>query len=250
MPSLTPKLIDGHTYYYARYTQRVDGKPKVVRTVYLGKIEDLVSATEGSHQPPQPLETEVAAFGDVAALFDLAQRLDLVSLLDSILPAKRHQGLSYGEYLVLAAINRAVAPTSKLQFADWYRQTALTRLLPADPATLSSQNFWNHMDRITADHISQFERQMTRQLKERFQLDLRSLIYDGTNFFTYINTRTPSELPQRGHNKQKRTDLRQVSLGLLVSADFHVPLFHTLYAGNLHDSVEFRSITEELSSRY
>ena len=27
MPSLTPKIIDGHTYYYARYCQRADGKP-------------------------------------------------------------------------------------------------------------------------------------------------------------------------------------------------------------------------------
>lgn len=250
MPSLTPKLIDGHTYYYARYTQRVSGKPKVVRTVYLGKLEDLVAAAEGSRQPPQPLETDVAAFGDVTALFDIAQRLELVPLLDSILPPKRQQGLSVGQYVLLAAINRAVAPTSKLQFADWYRQTVLTRLLPADPAWLSSQNFWNHMDRISEDHIFQFERHMTRRLSERFELDLRRLIYDGTNFFTYINTRTPSELPQRGHNKQKRTDLRQVSLGLLVSADFHVPLFHTLYAGNIHDSVEFRSITEELSTRY
>jgi transposase len=250
MPSLTPKIIDGHTYYYARYTQRVDGKPKVVRTVYLGKLEDLVTAAEESRQPPPPLHTEVAAFGDIAALFDIAQRLDLVPLLDSILPLKRHQGLSCGQYLLLAAINRAVAPTSKLQFADWYRQTALTRWLPADAAGLSSQHFWNHMDRITEDHIQQFEQQMTRRLSERFQLDLRSLIYDGTNFFTYINTRTASELPQRGHNKQKRTDLRQVSLGLLVSADFHVPLFHTVYAGNVHDSVEFRSITEELSHRY
>jgi len=38
MPSLTPKQIGGHTYYYARYCQRVDGKPKIVRQVYLGKI--------------------------------------------------------------------------------------------------------------------------------------------------------------------------------------------------------------------
>jgi transposase len=84
----------------------------------------------------------------------------------------------------------------------------------------------------------------------RFQLDLRALVYDGTNFFTYINTRTPAELPQRGHNKQKRGDLRQVSLGLLVSADFHIPLFHKVYAGNVHDTTEFRSITEELSTHY
>src|ERR1700733_4315327 len=125
MPSLTPKQIGGHTYYYARYCQRVDGKPKIVRQVYLGKIDDLVAAAERSQRAPQSLETEVAAFADIAALFDIAQGLDLVQLLDSILPAKRHQGLSVGQYLLLAAINRAVSPTSKLQFADWYRQTAL-----------------------------------------------------------------------------------------------------------------------------
>ena len=250
MPSLTPKIIGGHTYYYARYCQRVDGKPKIVRQVYLGKIDDLVAAAELSRQPPQPLETEVAAFADTAALFDIAQRLDLVPLLDSILPPKRHQGLSVGQYLLLAAINRAVSPTSKLQFADWYRQTVLTRLLPADPAALSSQNFWNHMDLVTADHVLECEKQITQRLIQRFQLDLRALVYDGTNFFTYINTRTPAELPQRGHNKQKRGDLRQVSLGLLVSADFHIPLFHKVYAGNVHDTTEFRSITEELSTHY
>lgn len=250
MPSLTPKIIGGHTYYYARYCQRVDGKPKIVRQVYLGKIDDLVAAAEHSQQPPQPLETEVAAFADIAALFDIAQRLDLVQLLDSILPAKRHQGLSTGQYLLLAAINRAVSPASKLQFADWYRQTTLTRLLPADPTALSSQNFWNHMDLVTADHVLACEKQITQRLIQRFQLDLRALVYDGTNFFTYINTRTPAELPQRGHNKQKRTDLRQVSLGLLVSADFHIPLFHKVYAGNVNDSTEFRTITAELSTHY
>jgi transposase len=250
MPSLTAKLIDGHTYYYARYCRRVNGKPKIVRTVYLGKIEDLVAAAEGAHQPPQPQETVVAAFGDVAALWHVAQHLDVLPLLEATLPDKRDQGLSCGQYLLLAALNRAVAPTSKLQFADWYRQTALTRLLPADPAWLSSQNFWNHMNRVTADHIAAFEQQMSRRLIERLQLDLRALVYDGTNFFTYINTRTPAELPQRGHNKQKRGDLRQVSLGLLVSTDFHIPLLHWVYAGNVADSVEFRSVSEELAAHY
>jgi transposase len=250
MPSLTPKQIRGHTYYYARYCQRVDGKPKIVRQVYLGRIDDMVTAAEQAHQLPQPRETEVAACADVAALFDIASRLDLVPLLDSILPTKRHQGLSPGQYLLLAAINRAICPTSKLQFADWYRQTILTRLLPADPAWLSSQNFWNHMDLVTPEHILEFEKRMSQRLVERFQLDLRALVYDGTNFFTYINSRTPAELPQRGHNKQKRGDLRQVSLGLLVSADFHIPLLHKVYAGNINDSTEFRSIAEELSTEY
>jgi len=111
MLSLTPKTIDGHTYFYARYCQRVDGKPKIVRQVYLGKIEDLVAAAEGARQSPQPQETVVAAFGDVGALWHIAQRLEVLPLLDSTLPTKRDQGLSCGQYLLLAAINRAVAPT-------------------------------------------------------------------------------------------------------------------------------------------
>src|ERR1700687_1180632 len=110
MPSLAAKQIGGHTYYYARYCQRVDGKPKIVRQIYLGKIDELVAAAEQSHQPPRVVETEVAAFADVAALFDLAARLELVALLDCVLPAKRQQGLSGGQYLLLAAINRVVCP--------------------------------------------------------------------------------------------------------------------------------------------
>ena len=42
----------------------------------------------------------------------------------------------------------------------------------------------------------------------------------------------------------------KLPLGLLVSADFHIPLFHKVYAGNVNDSTEFRSITEELSTHY
>jgi transposase len=106
------------------------------------------------------------------------------------------------------------------------------------------------MDRVSASHVLECEKQITQRLIQDFQIDLRALVYDGTNFFTYLNTRTPAELPQRGHNKQKRGDLRQVSLGLLVSAEFHIPLFHKVYAGNVNDCTEFRSITEELSTHY
>ena len=43
MASLTAKVIKGKTYYYARECQRVGGKPKIVRTVYLGSLDNNVS---------------------------------------------------------------------------------------------------------------------------------------------------------------------------------------------------------------
>jgi transposase len=251
MASLTAKVFHGKTYYYARECQRVNGKPKIVRTIYLGSADALIAAAiQRKHdQSPQPLAVDIAAFGDVAALYDLAQQIGLVDLLDRHLP-KREQGLSVGHYLLLAALNRAIQPTSKRQLADWYRDTALPRLLPAAPVQLTSQAFWNHFDLIQEQHIEAAERELSQRLIAQFQLSLRTLTYDGTNFFTFIDTRNEAELPQRGHNKQKRTDLRQVSLGMLVSTDFHVPLFHKVYAGNVPDSAIFQTITEELRVRY
>src|SRR5207237_9188672 len=73
MPSLTPKTIDGHTYYYARYCQRVGGKPKIVRQVYLGKLEDLITATQSARHLPQALDTDVAAFAAVTSLSAITQ---------------------------------------------------------------------------------------------------------------------------------------------------------------------------------
>jgi transposase len=249
MPSLTRKLVKGRPYFYVRHCQRIDGRPKIVKTTYLGSLQHILQAVEKAQTPPPPQQAEVLAFGEIAALYDQAIRLGLVELIDSHLP-KRDQGLSVGQYLLLAALNRAAAPTSKAQLARWHRQSILTRLLPATADQLSSQAFWNHMDRIGQADIVAIERQLSQRLVRDWKLNLRTLVYDGTNFFTYINTLNPATLPARGHNKQKRGDLRQVNLGLLVSTDFHVPLFHKVYTGNVNDSTAFQTISQELSQRY
>ena len=44
MASLTKKRINGHTYWYLRETAWVDGKSKVVKTVYLGSAEQIAAA--------------------------------------------------------------------------------------------------------------------------------------------------------------------------------------------------------------
>jgi len=249
MPALTPKWINGSLYYYLRRCQRVDGKPKIVETIYLGSAEQIASSCRLAKSLSRPKSVRAVSFGDVAALFDQASALGLADFIDAQLP-KRHQGLSVGQYLVLAAINRAACPTSKAQLAHWYQGTALTHLLPASQEQLSSQTFWNHMERIKEADITAIEDQISTHLVKHLGLDLRTLVYDGTNFFTYINTCNPATLPARGHNKQKRGDLRQVSLGMLVSTDFHVPLLHKLYTGNVPDTTAFQTISQQLCQRY
>jgi transposase len=249
MASLTPKFLKGRTYYYARECQRVNGKPKIVKTVYLGSLDHIIQAVTQPQSPLRPQTVRLASFGDVAALFDQARQIGLVELIDAQIP-KRDQGLSVGQYLLLAAINRAAHPASKAQLAHWYHHTVLPRLLPATTDQLSSQAFWNHMEYVRAADIAAIEQALSQRLIRQLNLSLRTLVYDGTNFFTFINTCTPAHLPARGHNKQHRGDLRQVSLGMLVSTDFHVPLFHHVYTGNQTDATAFQTVSEELAARY
>ena len=73
---------------------------------------------------------------------------------------------------------------------------------------------------------------------------------DATNFDTFIDTQTPSDLAQRGHAKSKRADLRIIGLALMVSTDFQIPLLSHLYPGNQNDAAMFRNFSETLVNRY
>lgn len=147
MPSLTSKIISGHKYYYARVCKRVDGKPKIVQTLYLGTLETLMARTQGTLSSAAPKEVHVAEFGGFAALFRMAERLRLVQSIDQHAP-KRGQGPSVGQYMLLAAINRALCPTSKAMLGEWFAETSGPRLTGIHSQQLSSQAFWNHMDRM------------------------------------------------------------------------------------------------------
>ena len=152
----------------------------------------------------------------------------MVELIDQHVP-KRQQGPSVGQYLVIAALNRCLAPTSKLRMPAWLRSTPLPRWLGCSPQQFSSQRFWDNMELLGEAQIAALGEALAQRVVETFHLDLASLVFDCTNFDTFIDTENPSQLPQRGHAKSKRTNLRLVGLALLVSVDFHVPLLWKVY---------------------
>ena len=249
MASLTEKIINGRKYYYARVCKRVNGKPKIVQTHYLGTVEKMIENAHGPKQIPRAKEVCILELGATGALFDIAQRLQFVGIIDRHCP-KRNQGPSVGQYMLVAAINRASHPTSKTVLGEWFDQTIGPRLMGIHARQLSSQAFWNHMDRLDHQSLIKIENDLLLRLIDEFEINLDCLLYDATNFYTYINTRTESELAKRGHNKQKRNDLRQISLGMMTSSDFHVPLLHMVYGGNITDPTQFGSVIDELVNRY
>jgi transposase len=235
MASLTKKIIHGRAYYYLRETARVGGKPKVVRTLYLGRADDILARLE---QATEPLRVESRSFGAVAAALKVARALGIAEAVDRACPNRLRPSL--GTYIALAAVNRAVCARSKRAFADWYGQTALARLLPLPVEALSSQRFWEAMGRLSEEAIERAETEIAGNALVRFALAPETLVYDTTNFATFIdsgNKRT--RIARRGHPKQGRRDLRLIGLALALALDGCVPLAHRPYAGDRPDASEF-----------
>lgn len=250
MSSLIKKTINGNQYYYIVDSKRVNGKPTHVNQVYLGSVDEVLRKLKENAGAVSPVYSTVLEFGATAALFDLAKRLNVVALMDS-LAGKRQQGISVGTFLLLAAINRAVAPTSKKMLADWYEKTILSRLIPCEKRQLSSQRFWDHMHYWSEEKMAAFEVQFTRQLVDQYQLPTKCVVYDATNFFTFIDTANDkADIAQRGHCKAKRNDLRIVGLSMLVSAEEEIPLFYEVYEGNKPDALQFAAVVNKLRRRY
>jgi len=247
MASLQRRFVHGHAYYYLVESRRVKGRPRPIVLQYLGSADTLWQRLQNASAPP--LRARVLQFGGVAALYDLAQQLQLVELIDQW-GDKRKQGPSLGQYMLVAALNRCLAPTSKLQMPAWLGSTSLLRWLGCSRQQFSAQRFWDNMELLTEDKIEAISQALSQRLIDTFRLDLSSLVFDCTNFDTFLDTENSSQLAQRGHAKSKRTDLRIVGLALLVSVDFHVPLLWKVYPGNQHDSQTFAQVLQELSTRY
>jgi transposase len=246
---LEAKNVNGHLYYYLSNWGWREGKCRRLSQQYLGKLEDFSARLTGAG--PAPAYAEVFELGRPQALWGAVQRAELIPLADQLCP-KRQQGLSPGTYLALAAINRAVHPVSKRGFWDWVAGTVLVRAVPELSAeALSSQRFWDHFQGWEPEKLQALWKELLERAVQRERIDLSRLCYDGTNFYTFIDTfNMHNHLAQRGKNKQGRGNLRQVSYALVCAAHGQWPLYYEVYEGNRNDSRQFGQMLGRFAAFY
>lgn len=250
MGTIVKKKIKDKSYYYYVESKRVNGKARYVNQKYLGSADKLLNMVtdSGKSLQDQVLYAHEAQFGSVALLYDTAEKLGVVEIIDSVVP-KRKQGASVGMYILTAAMNRAVSPTSKSGLQEWYEQTCLPSITGLKASLFTPQNFWNNTD-ITIEQLRIIEDRLLEKEKQVFGVKAERLIYDTTNFFTYINTLNPSELAKRGQDKAKRKDLKTVGLALTVTPDFSIPLLSETYPGNRGDAKQFAYMLAQFQQRF
>ena len=254
MATIQSKISRGHKYWYIVESRRVNGKPRPVVLAYLGKADNLLKRLQGLYTH----KLKSYSHGGVSALIDVAARLDIVSILNKYVKSSRHyvadkpvrNNLTAGITFVLGAIGRVCMPTSKMGWRNWAKTTSVEYLLRCSLSKVDSQHFWDLMDSFPEDAIFSAEQEILTRLLNVYKIQTDTLFYDTTNFFTYIDTtNTNCDIAQRGRNKQKRNDLRQVGLAMVVSKEDYIPLFHHSYRGNLQDVTVFREVIEKIKDR-
>jgi len=246
MPFLIKKKIKGNIYLYLAKNGRINGKTKRIWEKYLGP-EDKINEQMELMLDNEP-NISTLDFGLPIALMQLVNELDLVEIINDC-TEKREQGLSVGHYIVLAAINRCVKPTSKSKLRQWFEHTALFKEFPPIDTYLDSMAYTNHFKYLTPEIIEAIERRINEKLMKIFKVSMETLFYDPTNFFTYINPKEGAELPRHGHSKEGRFTLNLVGLTLFCTKDGGLPVLYEVYPGNIQDAKLFREQIPRLLER-
>ena len=253
MASLQRYSSHGQTYWrIVESFRRADGKPTVRVLMHLGKAEELLARLT---EQRSSIRLRSVCAGAVDAAWALCEELGCAEIIDRGVKQgggqiRRRDGLTVGQSLVAAAIARLVHPSSKRAIADWASQTSLPEHLHVRSEVLTSQHFWDQMDSVPEQALSWIEQRIVSRAVEVEQIPLRVIAYDTTNFFTHLETgNVASQLAQRGHSKQRRHDLRQLGLALMVSEEGQIPLGHSLYEGSRADVKNFAAQLEPLRRR-
>jgi hypothetical protein len=234
MPNIYPKKIKNKTYYYYQYTYRekIDqncsgktrgsGKSKVrTVSVFLGTAQSIF---EQLNKIKKPIEVTHREFGVVAAGYQVAKETGLCEILQKYIPGER-VGIPRWIFFLVTILNRLDNASSKEQIGKWASKTILPQLLNFDPKQLNSKNFWYVTDDIISEKdlkkrrqenpnlenelyagmdMSAFEKMENELWPKLYDLigkSIETLIYDTTNFFTYIEEPVSSILAKKGHNK-------------------------------------------------
>jgi len=239
------KKKKGRPYLYVREMARVGGKPKVVSQIYIGSPEKVAALAKGGDLGEARLKVEEFGALFLADLMD--KDIDLAGIVDEVIPeGERETGPSVGEYFLYCVLNRMVEARSKRSLPQWYGRTAIQQIRPVEIGELTSQRYWEKWERAGEDDLEKISRLFFKRVWEATSPSPDCLLFDTTNYYTYMASATLSELARRGRNKEGKHHLRQVGLGLLMSRGEKLPIYYRVYPGNLHDSRLFAQVMDEM----
>jgi transposase len=180
-------------------------------------------------------------FGVIQALKGMWKRLDISKVLFED-REKTGKEFAVEETISAMVINRLVKPSSKLETWRWKEDVW-------EPAweSLGLQHFYRALDYLV-ERKDVIEESLLNRRNDLFGKHLDLVLFDTTTV-KYWGTHSDSPLLRYGYSKEKRMDLKQIIIGVLMSKD-GLPLAHEVWEGNQSDMKSFKIIVSRLKDRF
>ncbi len=259
-----------HAYWALVESYRSERGPRQRVVAWLGRIDEAgrLGVREAAEErttterqrtlfdepPPRWVEVNASAvrvencrqFGGPWLALELIRRLGLDEFFEQIMP-RGQETVPWSVSALILIIARLCEPSSELYIAEqWYPKTALPELLGVPARSVDDNRLYRALDQLLP-HKEKLEAFLKDRLGQLFALEYDLLLYDITS--TYFEGQANFELAQRGYSRDKRSDCKQVCLGLVVSR-CGMPIGYEVFAGNTADVTTVEHIVETMERRY
>ncbi len=267
------KSLAGAEYVYWQLVEshRTERGPRQRIVAYLGDVDEAfrlgiaeaAMEKDGARQEhllsdgiaPEWVEVDVSRlrvervldFGAYWLGSELMARLGLRELLETLLETGREE-IPWSVMTVVLVLMRLVDPSSELRIAQHlFERTALGDLLGIPPEKVNDDRLYRALDEMLP-HKDAVEKHLKERLGQMFNLEYDLLLYDITSTY-FEGASEGNEEARFGYSRDKRSDCKQVCIGLVVSRE-GIPLGYELFAGNRADVTTVKEIVEKIERQY
>jgi len=227
-----------------------DGKPKreVLRT--LGRKDD-PKVTEEVERFVSKL-TGVKTTKELLAFVDDEVTLESSKLLGpNLLFRKLWNDLKlneifsgeYREHVLMMTVNRLCDPRSKMDCMRW-KETVYEPLWNK----IQLHELYRALDYLM-NNKERIEYQMFNNIRDVFNQSTDLMLFDTTSVSYWGEGENAPELLKRGYSKEKRNDLKQLIVALLMT-EGGIPVGHETYPGNQVDVTSFPKIIAKVKDKF
>ena len=261
-----------HAYWALVESVRTDRGPRQRTVAYLGQLDEagrlgVKRAAKGNKQSgqrqlwednspaPEWVEVDTANvrvenqldFGGPWLAMELMRTLQLDKLFENTMP-RGCEDIPWAKMAQVMTISRLCNPSSELFIAEhYYQSTAMPDLLGIPAKKINEQRLYRALDKLLP-HKEALEKHLKERLGSLFNLKYDLLLYDVTStYFEGLCEANP--MAQRGYSRDKRSDCKQVCIGLVVSK-CGMPLGYEVFEGNRNDVKTWREIVTTMEARY
>ncbi len=250
------KQSGGRPYLQLVENERVGERVRQKVLASLGRVDELEASgqlarlTESLARLTEELEAvrlasdlearSARALGGLLVVERLWKELGLDALIRRVARGRQMEfDLERSAFAMVA--NRVLDPRSKRGLGSWLETVAWP-----EEAHPELHHLYRSLD-VLADAKDDLEVHLHHRVRDLFHQQLDLVLYDTTSIS--FQASEEDALRRRGHSKDKRPDLPQAVLGLLLSGD-GLPIGHMLFPGNTYDGNTVPDVLGRLKERF